>query len=157
MGDASGQATIEWVALVLAAALVLGALAAFRAPAQDRSLGTLIAERLTCTAAGGRRCAPAAAGRLADRPARRRAIPAPPARPRSVGRAVTRAGATDAVERLRGLGKWGGRVWMVCLAYRRYIFEREHRLEAMQGRMPLAEAVDIADECLNPLSFLGGD
>lgn len=156
MRDASGQATIEWVALVLVAALVLGALAAFRAPAQDRGLGKLLAERIACTAAG-RGCAPAPAGRLAERPAGPRAIAAPPrVRARRLRRVVSRAGALDAIDRLRGLGKWGGRMWMVCLGYRRYIFERDHRLEAIRG-MPLAEAIDIADECLNPLSFLGGD
>jgi hypothetical protein len=155
MRDASGQATIEWVALVLLAALVLGALAAFRAPAQDRGLGKLIAERIACTAAG--RCAPAAEGRLGDLASGPPAIAAPPlVRARRLRRVVSRAGALDAIERLRGLGKWGGRMWMVCLGYRRYIFERDHRLEAIRG-MPLAEAIDIADECLNPLSFLGGD
>jgi hypothetical protein len=156
MGDASGQATIEWVALVLVAALVLGALAAFRAPAQDRGLGKLLAERIACTAAG-RGCAPVAEGGLAERPSRRRAMAAPPrVRARRLRRVVNRAGALDAIDRLRGLGKWGGRMWMVCLGYRRYIFERDHRLDAIRG-MPLAEAIDIADECLNPLSFLGGD
>ena len=38
MRDASGQATVEWVGLVLMAALALGALAAVRAPAQEREL-----------------------------------------------------------------------------------------------------------------------
>jgi hypothetical protein len=156
MQDASGQATIEWVALVLVAALVLGALAAFRAPAQDRGLGRLLAERIACTAAG-RACGPAAKGGVAERASGGRAIAAPPrVRARRLRRVVSRAGALDAIERLRGLGKWGGRMWMVCLGYRRYIFERDHRLEAIRG-MPLAEAIDIADECLNPLSFLGGD
>ncbi len=152
MRDATGQATIEWVGLVLVAALALGAVAAFRAPAQDRSLGTLIAQRITCAAAAEGMCAPAA-GAPAVRPA---VAPPAPTRVRSVDGAVARAGAPEALERLRGLGKWGGRVWMVCLAYRRYIFERDHRLDAIRG-MPLEEAVDIADECLNPLSFLGGD
>ena len=153
MRDATGQATIEWVGLVLVAALALGAVAAFRAPAQDRSLGRLIAERITCAAARDGRCVPTAAGAPAVRTA---VAPPAPTPVRRVGRAVTRAGALEALERLRGLGKWGGRVWMVCLAYRRYIFERDHRLDAIRG-MPLEEAVDIADECLNPLSFLGGD
>jgi hypothetical protein len=156
MRDASGQATIEWVALVLVAALVLGVLAAFRAPAQDRGLGRLIAERIACAAAG-RGCSAEAEARLAERASGPPAMAAPPrVRARRLRRVVSRAGALDAIERLRGLGKWGGRMWMVCLGYRRYIFERDHRLEAIRG-MPLSEAIDIADECLNPLSFLGGD
>jgi hypothetical protein len=152
MRDATGQATIEWVGLVLVAALALGAVAAYRAPGQDRSLGTRIAQRITCAAADGK-CAPGSAAVPAVRPS---VAPPSPTPVRSVDRAVTRAGALEPLERLRGLGKWGGRVWMVCLAYRRYIFERDHRLDAIRG-MPLEEAVDIADECLNPLSFLGGD
>ena len=143
MRDAAGQATIEWVGLVLVAALVLGALAAFRAPAQDRGLGTALAKRITCAAGGA--CAP-------TRPA---GLPAPgsvsaPALPRD--RALSRARAVDAFRRLRGVGKLTNRIWIVCLGYRRFIDERDHVREPA-ATMPLEQALDIADDCLNPLSF----
>ena len=145
MGDASGQATIEWVGLVLVAALVLGALAVLRAPSHDRGLGTVLAKRITCAAGGG--CATAAPVRL----------PAPG----SAGargsalmrhRSVSRAKAVDAFRRLRGLGKLSHRIWIVCLGYRRFVYERDHVREPT-GAMPLGQALDIADDCLNPLSF----
>jgi hypothetical protein len=48
MRSESGQATVEWVGLVLLVALALGALAGF-APRVDRSsLGAVVAGRLTC-------------------------------------------------------------------------------------------------------------
>ncbi len=146
MRDAAGQATIEWVGLVLVAALVLGALAAFRAPAQDRGLGTALARRITCAAGGA--CA-----------ATRAALP-----PRALGLAgagtstlprhgrISRAKAVDAFRRLRGLGRLTNRIWIVCLGYRRFVYERRHVLEPA-GAMPLDNALDIADDCLNPLSF----
>ena len=146
MRNAAGQATIEWVGLVLVAALVLGALAAFRAPAQDRGLGTALARRITCAAGGA--CA-----------ATRAAVP-----PRALGLAgagtstlprhgrISRAQAVDAFRRLRGLGRLTNRIWIVCLGYRRFVYERRHLLEP-GGAMPLDRALDIADDCLNPLSF----
>jgi hypothetical protein len=68
----SGQATVEWVALVLLAALVLTAAAAFSWPERDRELGTVLAERITRSA----RLPAAAPGRLA--------VPAPMAAPAPV-------------------------------------------------------------------------
>jgi hypothetical protein len=146
MRDASGQATVEWVALVLMAALVLGALAAVRSPASDRDLGTVLARRITCAAAvcpspppPSRPSAPAAGLPAAPVPARDR-----PAR---------RAKAVDAFRRLRGAGRLTDRIWMVCLGYRRFVYERDH-VRTPNGTMPLGEALEAANTCLNPLSFL---
>lgn len=147
MRDAAGQATIEWVGLVLAAALVLGALVAFRAPAQDRGLGTALAKRITCAAGGA--CAPTGAG-LPPRALGLAGAGASTTLPRH-GR-ISRAKAVDAFRRLRGLGRLTNRIWIVCLGYRRFVYERRHVLEPA-GAMPLDNALDIADDCLNPLSF----
>ena len=49
-----GQAAIEWVGLVLLAALALGGAVAVAAPAVDgRSVGGLLAHRVVCAARGG--------------------------------------------------------------------------------------------------------
>jgi hypothetical protein len=49
-----GQATVEWVGLVLLVSLVLGALAALApTPADGRSLGGALAHRIACAARGG--------------------------------------------------------------------------------------------------------
>jgi hypothetical protein len=48
------------------------------------------------------------------------------------------------------------KAWIVCLGYRRYRYEMEHPL-APNEAMPVEEALDIANECLNPFGFLAGD
>ena len=49
----TGQATIEWTALVLVCSLVLGGLAAAVPAVDGRSLGGLVAHRIACAAKGG--------------------------------------------------------------------------------------------------------
>jgi hypothetical protein len=48
------------------------------------------------------------------------------------------------------------RVWIVCLGYRRHRYELEHPLAPTES-MPLDDALDIANECMNPLAFLMDD
>jgi hypothetical protein len=144
MHDERGQATIEWLGLVAVAALVLGALAAFRAPQQDRELGAVVAKRLACAAAGT--CAERRAGLM-----RHGGVAVAPA-----GRARPRAKAVDALRRLRGVGQLSKRIWIACLGYRRFIYERDHP-RAPTEPLPVREALEIANVCLNPLSFLEDD
>jgi hypothetical protein len=146
-----GQATVEWAGLVLLVVLALAGLVALsalrpgRAPASDRGLGEVVAERFTCAARGACGGAPAP-----------RVLPAPPA-PVVAGmsaRGVTRARAIDALRRLRSAGsRLVRRAWIVCLGYRRFRYELEHPL-APNEVMPLEEAIDIANGCLNPYAFL---
>ena len=155
MGHEGGQATVEWIGLVLVAALALGALAAVRAPGRDYDLATALAERLGCAAAGGG-CAAPPHGRLADR-AGGNGVPAPPAAAAGAGaRRPPRARAVDALRRLRGAGELTKRIWIVCVGYRRFVYERDHP-RAPTEPMPLGEALEIADACLNPLAFLEED
>jgi hypothetical protein len=144
MDDESGQATIEWLGLVAVAALMLGALAAFRAPQQDRELGAVVAKRITCAAGGT--CAERRAGLVLSGGAA--AAPA--------ARSLPGAKAVDAFRRLRGVGQLTKRIWIACLGYRRFIYERDHP-RAPTEAMPVAEALEIANVCLNPLSFLEDD
>jgi hypothetical protein len=141
-----GQASVEWVGLVLLVAIVLAVLGALsgRAPASDRGLGEAVAQRLGCAARGS--CGAVPAPRVAA------ARPAPVA-----GATVTRARAIDAMRRLRSLGmKIARRAWIVCIGYRRFRYELEHP-RAPNEVMPLEEAIDIANGCLNPYGFLTED
>ena len=147
MQGEAGQATVEWAGVVLLVMLVLAALGAVSkgAPASDRGLGEAVAGRLTCAARG------ACGGVPAPR------APAAPAVPPVTGVArggVSHARAVDALRRLRSLGmKLVRRAWIVCIGYRRFRYELEHP-RAPNEVMPLDEAIDIANGCLNPYGFL---
>jgi hypothetical protein len=174
----AGQAAPEWVCTVLLVTVALGALAAFRAPWEsDRGVGEMVANRIACAGRGA--CVGAPGGVPSARPgvaspARPAALP-PVKRARSpVTRArstvtrtpspvtrmpspVTRARAIDALRRLRAVSATlVKRAWIVCIGYRRFRYELEHP-RAPNQVMPLAEAVDIANGCLNPYGFLVED
>ena len=147
MRGEGGQASVEWTGLVLLVGVVLAALGALSGlrPGGDRGLGPVVAERYACAARGACGGAP-----------ERRARPAPPAAG-VVARGVTRARAVDALRRLRSVGsKLARRAWIVCIGYRRFRYELEHPL-APNEAMPLDEAIEIANACLNPYAFLVED
>jgi hypothetical protein len=160
-----GQATVEWIGLVLGVALLLGAVAAGgREAAQGESadgLGETVAERIVCAAKGacgagarggrlggapegrgGGRLGGAPGGRLGRVPAgrgpSRRPSPSPPSR--------SHAGLAEGVAK---------RTWFLCLGYRRWQYDREHPRPPLEG-VPLRETVKTVNECVNPLSFLFG-
>jgi hypothetical protein len=141
-----GQATIEWTGLVLLAALAMGALAALVPRVDGRDLGGSVAQAITCAARGG--CAARSPPPAAQSPKPRPARPVRPAVP--AGRAAV------AFQALRGVGEIAKKAWIVCLGYRRYRYELEHP-RAPTEVMPLDEALDIANECVNPLGFLVWD
>jgi hypothetical protein len=156
-----GQATVEWVGLVLTAALVLGAGAALAGREADRGVGEEVAERISRTAAGvGRAPAGAVAppsvraasppGRSAPPPARSAPPPtrsAPPPTRAAPPRAV------DAFRSLRGVADVARHTWIVCLGYRRWRYELEHPMAPTES-LPLDEALGIANSCLNPYDYL---
>jgi hypothetical protein len=150
MRGEGGQATVEWAGLVLLVVLVLAALGAVsgRAPASERGLARVVAERFTCAARGACGGAPGA-----------RPVAAPPSAPAPAmaARGITRARAVAALRRLRSVGaKLVRRAWIVCIGYRRFRYELEHP-RAPNEVMPLDEAIDIANGCLNPYAFLVED
>jgi hypothetical protein len=158
----AGQASLEWVGTVLLVTVALGALAAFRAPWRgDRGVGEMLANRIACAAGGACAGAPGgapAAGRPGAASAARAVRRSPVTRaPSAVGQSsspVPRARAIDALRRLRAVGATlVKRAWIVCIGYRRFRYEVEHP-RAPNQVMPLAEAVDIANGCLNPYGFL---
>jgi hypothetical protein len=166
VGSETGQATSEWVALALVVVLGLSALSAIRGPLGDRRLGEVVAERVGCAAGGACARGPRRVGVPAGSEAALRGPPAPVAPPRAVPpraappRAApppaSRAKLIDAFRRLRSVGSaLARRAWIVCLGYRRFRYELEHP-RAPTEPMPLDEALDIANGCLNPFGFLAG-
>jgi hypothetical protein len=141
LGAERGQATVEWVGLLLGLALMLGALVAGgREAAKGESadgLGEAVAERITCAARGA--C-------VAERPParQREAPPRPPRRQAAAGSAP-----------LRGVSGVAKRAWILCLGYRRWRYEVEHPPTPRQA-VPVGEALDMVNDCVNPLSFLFG-
>ena len=149
-----GQATLDWTGLTLVVALLLGALTTLAPLADERGLGATVAHAITCAARGG--CAGEAAqgpATIGMGPARSgdgaaaEARPAPSARP-----PLSADRAAAAFQALRGVREVARKVWIVCMGYRRYLYERAHPSIGPEA-MPLAEALSIANECLNPLWF----
>jgi hypothetical protein len=153
VGSERGQATIEWTGLVLLVSTALGALLTFAPEVDGRRLGGSVAHAITCAARGGcaaREGAPhgtavAPPGSAAPPPSSKRPLPVP----RRTAPPLRMPGASRA---LRGAGEVFKRAWIVCLGYRRYREELEHPRTPNES-MPLDEALRIANECLNPLSF----
>ncbi len=182
MDSERGQATVEWTGLVLLVAVAFGALLALASSLDGRSLGGAVAHAITCAARGG--CAAAGRalgvparpvalrGRLSTEPghavapprrvqpeAPRTAPPPPrasPSRPRSrrppkPAGPPSRAGPVR--RSLRGAESVAKRAWLLCLGYRRFRYDLEQPRSPAEA-MPLGEALDIANECFNPLGFL---
>jgi hypothetical protein len=152
----SGQATVEWVGLVLGVALVFGALVAGGREAargqSGRELGQAIAGRVVCAVRDA--CGARAVGRpVGPRAGRAPAKPRAPAAPRP--RSAPPARAAKAARALPRGREALGHAWLACFAYRRFEYEREHPMTPRDS-VPLDDAVDIINDCLDPLSFLFG-
>lgn len=148
----AGQATVEWVGLLLVVGLVMGALGVLRAAPEERDLGRLVATRISGAAAG------VASTRAVRPPAVRPPSLHSPTPPLPRGPAApppsSRARGADAVDHIRGIGDVAKRVWIVCLGYRRVLWELER--PRMPGEvMSAREALGVANDCLNPYAFLG--
>jgi hypothetical protein len=167
-----GQATVEWVALVLAAALVLGAAAAFAGREADRGVGEAIAKRITKTArqvgrgsaagvAGPTAPAPGAAAPGAPAPgaaapgppAPRAGAPPPSSSPLSFLSRAIGGGLAGIGGRLAGIGEVAKHGWIVCLGYERWKHELEHP-SAPTEPLPADVALSIVNTCFNPHDYL---
>jgi len=150
MPSEHGQATLEWTGLVLLAALGMAAVTSLLTRVDGRGLGESVAHAITCAAGGG---CPARPPPERPSPPSRSAAPAevPAGRP-----GVSPARAAAALQALRGAAGVAEKIWILCLGYRRYRYEVEHPRLPMEA-MPLEEALDIANECVNPLGFLAPD
>ena len=159
---------MEWVGLLLALAVAFGALlAGGREAAKGESadgLGEAVAERITCAVRGSCRAGsapgrgpvgPRAPG--GPRGPRPRPTPGAPRGPKALATPIGRgvpprlAGSLSA----RGAGNVLKRAWILCLGYRRLRYDYEHPLTPRQA-VPLHDALDMVNQCVNPLSFFFG-
>jgi hypothetical protein len=166
MSGERGQASVEWVGLVLLLALGLAALVRFGPCEEAGSLGPELVHAIGCAARGGcdargrarstgRRGLPrgmVSAPPLVPLTPRRRVPlvrrPAGVRAPRARGRALLRGAS-------RGAGRLWRRSWMYCLGYERVryaILNPEMRFP--HATIPVSEDLRIANDCLSPVDLV---
>jgi hypothetical protein len=172
-----GQASVEWIVLVLLLALGLAALARFAPRADARGLGAELVHGLTCAARGGceERGGARAPGGAAARgapvrggaPSRLVTVPPlVPVAPRARGLAPRRPPsgrpwlrpprfAGPLVRRAgRGAGLLWRRSWILCLGYERVRYSVLHpEIRFPHQTIPLSEDLRIANDCLSPVDL----
>jgi hypothetical protein len=174
MRSERGQASVEWIGLVLLLALGLTALARFAPRADAGQLGAELAHALRCAASGGcdgERDSPGAPGAPTPRGAGRQVVapplvplapgareraggprPAPGGRPwlrppRPAGALLRRAG--------RGAGTLWRRSWLLCLGYERVRWSVLHpEIRFPHQTIPVSEELRIANDCLSPVDLV---
>jgi hypothetical protein len=165
-----GQASVEWIALLLLMALGLVALARF-APHGDAShLGAELLKGVTCAARGG--CEAERGGR-AQRGGPSRLVTVPPlvpVAPRAGARSPSARPPLARGSRLRsrpprlapllrrarrGAGTLWRRSWMLCLGYERVRYSVLHpEMRFPRQTIPISEDLRIANDCLSPVDFV---
>jgi hypothetical protein len=174
MRSERGQATVEWIAVVLLVAIALAAAARFAPRDDDRGLPTTLVHSLA--ASTHRVVGLRSEKRIESRPPRREAFTAPLLVPhpgptrhrarlrlptaRTVLRWARREGRRAARQALggrvrRGVGVAWRRAWFACLAYERFRFALLHPESRFPGyTMPPSEVLRIANDCLSPVDMV---
>jgi hypothetical protein len=175
MRSERGQASVEWIVLVLLLTLALTALARFAPRADAGGLGAELLTTVACAARGdcgakrtgggpgeaaARSGAPAGSVPAAGAPSR--LVTAPPLVPLAPrGRGVTRPRVrrprfAPLVRRAgRGAGILWRRSWMLCLAYERVRYSVLHpEIRFTNATIPVSEGVRIANDCLSPADVI---
>ena len=183
MRNERGQASVEWIVLVLLLALGMTALARFAPRANAGDLGAVLLDTVTCAARGGCEAKRGVLARGGERALRDERAPGGE-RPAGVGRLVTvpplvpvgprMRGATPPTRRLtrrwlrpprfagplvRRAGRHAGvlwrRSWMLCLGYERVRYSVLHpEMRFPHQTIPLAEDLRIANDCLSPVDLV---
>ena len=163
MRSERGQASLEWIALLLLMALAVAALARFAPRADASHLGARLLTTVTCAARGGckaERGGPTPPGRpsrlvtvpplvpVARRPgARLPAARSPLARRPRLAPLLRRA--------RRGAGTLWRRSWMLCLGYERIRYSVLHpEMRFPRETIPFSENLRIANDCLSPVDLV---
>jgi hypothetical protein len=161
MRSERGQATVEWIGVVLLVAVALAALARFTPRADGRSLATTLARSLTHPAQRAHAPEPAPLPLAAAQPLpRREGFMVPPLVPRlgqMPPRPRLRLPAAPALLRgaRRGAGLAWRRAWFACLAYERLRWALLHPESRFPGyTMPPSEVLRIANDCISPVDFV---
>jgi hypothetical protein len=184
MAGERGQATVEWIGVVLLVALALAALGRFAPRAHGEDLGMTLAHSVTCAARDGCGRGDFAAGigtaaSSGSRPVQRGFTP-PPLLPhradvgaggglrlpsarallqwgrRQLAERVGPAGERALIKRLRrGTGTAWRRAWIACLVYERFRYAFMHPESRFPGHViPLSEVVRMANDCISPLDLV---
>jgi hypothetical protein len=168
MSGERGQATVEWIALLLLVALGLAALIRLAPSADGRPLATSLVRSVTAGARNvrgphrsqpapprSRRTAALAMPRSLSRPARLQRAAGLPELPAGVRRSrlpelpagVRRAG--------RGAGVVWRRAWFACLVYERFRYAIAHPESRLPGyTIPTRVALRMANTCVSPVDLL---
>jgi hypothetical protein len=167
-----GQATVEWIGLLLLVALALAALTHFAPRADGHDMAATVLDSTICAARGG--CVPARPARPTlpappDRPAsraRRAGVPflLPPPRGfpaaelrdlRRLLRRPERAPRELARGARRGFVKAWQRAWLACLFYERIRYNLLHPESRIPGhRIPTSELLRMLNDCISPVDFV---
>jgi hypothetical protein len=136
-----GQATVEWIGIVLLVALALASVGHVASRADGRELGTTLAHSVTHPPRS------AQAREWAD------SAPAPrlPILPASAGVAKR-----DALRRAgRGAGELWRRAWFACLVWERTRYSLHHPESRLPGyTLPYGVALRMINSCLSPVDLL---
>ena len=156
-----GQATVEWIGILLLVALALAALARLAPRADDHALAATLAHSIIGPA--GRRTAPEPSGTTPGRTS----FIAPPLvpvprptthRPARIPRTLrTRLPASPALLRRarRATGSAWRRAWYACLVYERFRWAFLHPESRFPGyTMPPEEVLRIANDCISPVDLV---
>ena len=180
MRDDRGQASVEWIALVLLLTLALAALVRFAPRADAGGLGPELLHAIACAARGG--CQVPDGGESGARPGEpphgmvsapplvpvaprepralsRPGAPAPPvSRWRPVrlfrGRVLRRASSRSAGPGRRAAVLWR-RSWLLCLGYERARYGFLHpEVRFPHVPIPLSEDLRMVNDCLSPVDLV---
>jgi hypothetical protein len=163
MGSERGQATVEWIGILLVVAIALAAVARLAERDDHRGLPIALAHAVTCAARDGCRHAQVVGIRSEKRtesqPLRSEAFIAPPLVPSpNVMRPGPLLGPPRTAQRGRlrdGAGRAWRSAWFACLVYERLRWailhpeSRSHRYE-----FPPSEALRILNDCISPLDLV---
>jgi hypothetical protein len=150
-----GQATVEWVGIVLLVALALAALGHFATKADGRGLGREVARAVTrpLVRPAGRATAPV---HLPNEPA----FPIPPLMPRAGESAaelrIRLPRARTVMRRVRArAGPAWRRAWIACLVYERFRYALLHPESRFPGHtIPPSEVLRMVNDCISPLDLV---
>jgi hypothetical protein len=159
MRSERGQATVEWIGILLLVALALAALARLAPRADRHGLATTLAHSITAPKS---QVAEIGSGKRSESlPPASEAFTAPllvphPGQPRSGFRARFRGLPAPLLTRTRrGAGAAWRRAWYACLTYERFRWAFLHPESRFPGyTMPPEEVLRIANDCISPVDLV---
>ena len=146
-----GQATVEWIGIVLLVAVALAALSHFAPKADGRGLSRAVLDSVAGPAERREVAPPPAAGDRAF------AIPALiPRAGESAELRIRLPRARTLMRRARaGAGPAWRRAWIACLVYERFRYALLHPESRFPGHtIPPSEVLRMVNDCISPLDLV---